>query len=433
MSSPTSFDELTLDRRQFGALVAGAALVPGLMGRDEKPEGRRHGHPPGRRRRVAFYASTGPELMRYHVDSRALALTPGGFVTLPAAIQYAWPHPSRRLLYAAYSDRAGTNPGTVHGVATLRIDDRGDLRLVGAPLELPSRPIHITVDAEGRWLLAAYNDPSGVEVYRIDDGMPSELVVQPEPIDAGVYAHQVRVTPSNRTVILPTRGNDATDTTPEDPGALKVFDFVDGRLLDERSIAPDGGVGFGPRHVDFDPRGRWTYVSDERANELSVFRLRAGTLAESPSYSLSTLRSPSSPQLPGQVAGPIHVADDGRHVYLANRADATTEVDGQQVFAGGENSIAVFRIDRESGRPRRIQNADTESFHVRTFALHPDGRMLVTASVAPMLVQRRRRVRTVPARLTVFRIRDDGRLDLVRTYDVDTTAGTQFWCGMVAY
>jgi hypothetical protein len=27
--------------------------------------------------------------------------------------------------------------------------------------------------------------------------------------------------------------------------------------------------------------------------------------------------------------------------------------------------------------------------------------------------------------------RDEARLDVVRTYDVDTSAGTPFWCGMV--
>jgi 6-phosphogluconolactonase (cycloisomerase 2 family) len=427
MSPTTEPESIRFDRREFCVILAGAAVLPAAGWSHGTPSDRRH------RRQVAFYSSTGPQLWRYDVGERALTLRRREAVVVPAAIQYAWPHPSRRLLYVAYSNRAGANPGTVHGVDTLRIDGRGRLHPVGQSLALPTRPIHITVDATGSWLLVAFNDPSGVAVHPLgDDGAPGPAVLQPEPIDPGVYAHQVRVTPSNTTVILPTRGNDATDTSPEDPGALKVFDFVDGHLLNERTVAPDGGFGFGPRHVDFHPRQPWTYVSEERSNEMQVFELRDGTLSPDPLHTLSTLEAPNQ-DVPNQVAGPIHVSDEGRYVYLANRADGTTEFDGQQVFAGGENSIAVFRIDRRTGRPTRIQNAPTRGFHTRTFTLHPNGRMLVAASVAPMLVRVGDRVREVPAVLTVFRIRHDGRLAFVRRYDVDTSAGTQFWCGMVPY
>lgn len=426
-------DDGGLGRREFCVLVAGALVLPAAARPEVSPMGGGHGGPGGRKERVALYASTGPLLTRYRVDRDALTLRRAEEVTLPAAVQYAWRHPARSLLYVAYSDRAGSDLGTVHGVATLRIDERGRLHRAGPLRALPSRPIHITVDATGTWLLVAYNSPSAVTVHEIGaDGVPGDALPQPGSVDAGVYAHQVRVTPSNRTVVLSARGNDPTPTTPEDPGALKVFDLVDGQLLDTRSIAPDGGFGFGPRHVDFHPRAPWMYVSDERANELHAFRLRDDVPAPTPAYSVGTLESPGAPA-PVQVAGAVHVSADGRHVYLANRADATTEQAGEQVFAGGENSIAVFRVDRRTGEPVRIQNAATRSFHVRTFTLHPEGRMLVAASVAPMLVRERRRLRTVPARLTVFRVRHDGRLDLARTYDVDTDAGTQFWTGFVPY
>jgi hypothetical protein len=37
----------------------------------------------------------------------------------------------------------------------------------------------------------------------------------------------------------------------------------------------------------------------------------------------------------------------------------------------------------------------------------------------------------VPASLAMFRIRDDGKLDFVRKYDVDVGDKTMFWMGMV--
>ena len=41
-------------------------------------------------------------------------------------------------------------------------------------------------------------------------------------------------------------------------------------------------------------------------------------------------------------------------------------------------------------------------------------------------------VKTVSAGLTVFRVAEDGRLEFVRKYDVDTSGGkTHYWMGMV--
>jgi hypothetical protein len=40
-------------------------------------------------------------------------------------------------------------------------------------------------------------------------------------------------------------------------------------------------------------------------------------------------------------------------------------------------------------------------------------------------------VKTVAAGLSVFRIGDDGRLTLARTYDVDVGDKLMFWMGMV--
>ena len=46
----------------------------------------------------------------------------------------------------------------------------------------------------------------------------------------------------NRKVILVTRGHDAAGGNAEEPGALKVFDYRNGQLTDEASVAPNGRV-----------------------------------------------------------------------------------------------------------------------------------------------------------------------------------------------
>jgi hypothetical protein len=42
-------------------------------------------------------------------------------------------------------------------------------------------------------------------------------------------------------------------------------------------------------------------------------------------------------------------------------------------------------------------------------------------------------VRTVPASLAVYKVRDDGKLDFVRKYDVETSGvNSLFWMGLVS-
>jgi len=385
--------------------------------------------------KVALYASVGPELAQYDVDVDGAALVRRGAVTLPANVHYAWPHASGRYLYVASSNSAsGMGPtGDKHHVTAFRIDpDSGVLTPHGDPISLPTRPIHVTTDIPSEHLLVAFSNPSGLRVYRINsDATPGAEVAQPEPIDPGIYAHQVRVRLDNKLVILVTRGHDAASGKSEEPGALKVFDYRDGRLTKEVSVAPNGGYGFGPRHLDFHPSRPWVYVSLERQNKLDMFEFAGDALSPAPVFRKETLAEPGNIRS-RQAAGTAHVHPNGRFVYAFNRASTTTELEGRRVFAGGENTFAVYSIDPTTGEQSLVQHVDTRGIHCRTFHIDPSGRLLVAAHIMPLLVKDGATLRTVPASLAVFRIDRDGKLDFVRKYDVDVGDRTMFWMGMVA-
>jgi 6-phosphogluconolactonase len=125
------------------------------------------------------------------------------------------------------------------------------------------------------------------------------------------------------------------------------------------------------------------------------------------------------------------VHPNGRFIYLTNRASATVEIEGKKVFAGGENSIAVFSIDQASGEPTLMQNIDGRGIQLRTFAIDPSGRVLVAASLQPLPVREHGGVTILPAGLSVYRIGGDGKLEFVRKYDVEVGDKTQFWSGIV--
>jgi 6-phosphogluconolactonase len=383
--------------------------------------------------KTVLYASVGPKLTQYDVDVDAATLTERGSVTVAANIQYVWPHASRQYLYVASSDSAsGMGPiGTRHHVTAFRIaPDSGALEQHGTPISLPHRPIHMATDATSEHILVAFSNPSGIRVYRIaPDGKPGAEVVQPGPIDPGIFAHQVLATPENRQVILATRGHDAANGKPEEPGALKVFDFAAGVLSNEQSIEPNSGYGFGPRHLDFHPTGPWIYVSLERQNEVAVFERSGNIVSPAAKFRVGTLAAPEACK-GHQPAGTVHVHPNGRFVYVANRASTPSDFNGQKVLVGGENSIAVFAIDPATGAPKPIQHAETHGVHPRTFHIDPSGRLMAVAHIMGMKMRVGDGVVTIPARLSLFRIGDDGRLTFARSYDVEVGDRFMWWMGM---
>jgi 6-phosphogluconolactonase len=413
-----------VDRRTFTTLLAGTIAAPKASFAQNAAA------------RHVFYSAVGPELTLYGVDVDDAALVRHGTVSAPANIQYAWPHPSKRYLYVVSSNGGPSSSGTArnkHAANAFKIDpSTGALTPHGETLTLPSRPIHASVDISGQYLLTAYNDPSGLTVHRINaDGTLGERVHQPDALDTGKFAHQIRVTPDNSHVILVTRGNNAPTDNPVDPGSIKIFGFKDGVLTNVAAIQPGDGTHFGPRHLDFHPTQPWVYVSVESQNQLYVYKHDAATgLSREPLFIKDTLSDPTSKLR--QAAGPIHVSPDGRFVYLTNRAWWLTEVEGKQVFSGGENSVAVFAIDQTSGEPTLIQNVDGHANYLRTFGIDPAGRILVAASVWPMPMRDGKDITTLPAAIVMYRIGGDGKLAFVRKYEIEATAQKQqFWAGMV--
>ncbi len=410
-----------LTRRTVATLLAGTAIAP-VRAHAASPS-------PG----AVFYDAVGPTLTCWHADSGAASLTRQDSVTAPALIQYVWRHPAKPVLYAASSNfKPMGDPDGKHHLTAFRIDAAtGALAPFGAPVAIRARPINITVDAAGKWLLTAYNLPSGMSVHALGaDGAIGAEVKQAATIDGGIFAHQVRMLPSNRALVMVTRGNNATATKPEDPGALKIKALSNGQLSDLASIAPGFGYWFGPRHVDLHPAKPWMYVSVERQNQLQMYRLHGDIPEPAPAFVVTTLNEPGNLR-PEQMVGPIHIHPNGRFVYLGNRASGLVEAVGKKVAAGGENSIAMFAINPATGEPKLVQAVDTHGYHPRTFSIDPTGRMLVVANLLAMPVRDGEGVKTQPATLSAYKIGDDGRLTFVQSYDIETNGMTQWWSAFI--
>ena len=416
-----------IDRRTFAGLMASSLALASRTWAQTAP------------RMPVYFASVGPILTRYEIrDVDGGMLVPREQVTLPANVQYAWQHPSRRYFYVVSSNGqpgGGDAPkGDVHSLNAFTLDPTtGALKANGEARALPSRPIHTSVDQKGEYVFTAYNEPSSVTVHKINaDGTLGQTVNQPIRLDTGIYAHQVRAVPSNQSVIVIARGNNATPSKAEDPGSIHVFGFANGILSPLQVVRPGNGLGFGPRHLDFHPTKPWVYVSIERQNQIYLYDLQPdGRLSTTPRFVKTSLIDSRNVR-PSQGAGTIHVHPNGRFVYQTNRNAGVVDFQGQKVFGGGENNVAVWSINQETGEPTFLEAVDSHGIQLRTFGVHPSGRLLIAASIQPLPVRNGTRVENLSAGLSVYRIdANSGRLTFVRKYDVDTARGTQFWSGMV--
>jgi len=394
------------------------------------PQAKQASAEPAASRAAALYAANGHEFIRYEVSAADATLTKRETVILPGVAQYAWPSPSLKHLYIVWT--GGQSAAGAHGLTVFDVEPgTGKLSKHGDDVPLKYRPIHVTVDRDGTHALVAYNNPSAVTVFNINpDGGIGSQVDEPPDLDLGIYTHQVKVAPSNKQVIIIGRGNYDHE---HDPGSIHVYNYDRGVLSKLQVVAPGGGVNFHPRHLDFAVNAPWLFVSLEAEHRLQTYRVdKDGKLSDAPLFSKNTLANPSAikPE-DGEQTGTVHVHPNGKVVYTANRGTGTVAYEGKQVFAGGENNIAVFDIDPKTGEAKLVQNIDTHGIIPRTFALDPSARILVAANQNSRLVRDGDKVTKVPESLALYRVLPDGKLAFVRTYPLDDVpGGNLFWMGI---
>ena len=418
-----------LGRRRFNALLAGSTgwvALGGPLG-TAGAQGQSSG---------AIHASVDARLYRIRRDGDTLVREARPLI-LPAQVQEGWQHPSGRYFYVASSDqRTSTDRVRHHYLNAFQVDSSGDLQPFGGAVQLPHRPIYVTVDQRGEYLLSAHSFPSSITVHRLNaDGSIGDAVEQRASLDAGFYAHAIYLMPSNRAVLLPARGNEPEPGVhTEDPGGLYLYGFENGQLTNKQTVAPNQGRAYRVRHADFHPSGRWVYVDIETQNLLHTYAIREDdTLSAEPLFVSTTLASPEAYR-GGQTTSSIRMhPTNGRTLYVANRGRGTEMFRGERVSNGTENTIAVFDVDSRTGEPTLVQTIDTRSIAVRNMAFPPDGRTLVASSTEPGYVRVDDRLESVPAALTLYDIEGDGRLTFRSTLPVETRGETMFWSGVVRY
>ena len=299
------------------------------------------------------------------VETEDVAGAPGPLAVAPA---------EDRLYVAAVNGRA---------ISAFDIDPAtGALTAIGSPVSVAPRPVYISVDATGGFLLLASYGDNVAESYSIlgdgsIDGTP--ITSLPGP---GNNPHSIVLHPSNDFAFVPN-----TNPVPETISQLVLN--ADGSLTTNpagATIDVSGSEPVGPRHLTFHPTLDILYAVNEHSDSVTVYDFNPanGTLNEGATTSTLPGGSPSG----ANTCADIHITPDGSALYASNR---------------GDNSLAMFSVDA-AGALTGLGHIATEDVP-REFEVTRDGRFVYAAGQNSDM-------------LAAYAVESDGSLTALTTYAV---------------
>jgi 6-phosphogluconolactonase len=224
-------------------------------------------------------------------------------------------------------------------------------------------PSYVSLDPSGHYLLVAnfLGGSAAVFALRPDGSIGrrtafiQHIGASPDPHDPRhAHAHSIRFDPSHRFVLLADLGLDKIFVYRLNPktGALTPSDppFA--------SVAP----GSGPRHTAFDPRGRYVYAINQTANSIVRFGWNSDRGVLTQFESVSTLPEGFKGK---NMGSEILMHPSGNFLYATNR---------------GDNSVAMFSVQTDTGRLTLIQHISTQGKTPRNAEFDPTGKWLLVSN-----------------------------------------------------
>jgi 6-phosphogluconolactonase len=272
-------------------------------------------------------------------------------------------HPNGRMLYVV-NETTETEGRPTGAVGSYSIDaDSGALTFFNEQASQGGAPCYVSTDRKGRVAFVANYVSGTLAVLPIanDGGLErAPQVVQhvgTGPVTGrqeSAHAHCVVPHPNNRFVFAADLGADRV--------LVYRFDEANNTLqhMDRSDAVMPPGAG--PRHLAFHPTMPFVFVANELDSTVGVLSCDPDTGALSLARTASTLPARwSGTNFPAD----IHVAADGRTLYVSNR---------------GHNSIAVFSVAPRTAALAQVQVISTGGDWPRNFTLDPTGRWLLVAN-----------------------------------------------------
>jgi len=292
-----------------------------------------------------------------HFDTDTGKLTKPVFLEEAVAPAYFIIRPDGRRLYTCNSF-----PGS--SVSAYAIDPTSaKLTFLNQQPSGGGDPSYVSLGPSGRYLMVANFLGGSVAVFALrPDGSIGRRTALVQNIGASLdpndpkhaHAHSIRFDPSRRFVLVADLGLDKVLVYRMNPktGALTPNDppFV--------SVAP----GSGPRHTAFDPRDRYVYAINETASSIVRFGWDSNRGVLTQFETVSTLPEGFTGVNTGAE---ILMHPSGKFLYATNR---------------GNDSVAVFSVQADTGRLTPLQFISTEGKTPRNAEFDPTGKWLLVTN-----------------------------------------------------
>jgi 6-phosphogluconolactonase (cycloisomerase 2 family) len=298
--------------------------------------------PLGRFAYVANLVSNASDLSTismYTINPTTGVLTP----TTPATVPTGWfPQgiaidPLGRFVYTVNTDDATVSMFTINQTTGILTPTTPASVSTLIPGELLSEPTFLTVDPTGRFLYVSALDTYGatVSMYAINQTTGFLTPLSPATVPAGGIPFQVVVAPSGKFayVVNNSSGGEITDAVSQ-----YTVNPTTGVLTEN----PSYGVAAGnaPTAIAVDPTSRYAYVVNRLDNTVSMFTIDSttGDLTLN-----STLTNPTATIATGAEPFRIDFDPSGKFVFVTNEGSAasiyTVNSDGTLTNAGTTGSV----------------------------------------------------------------------------------------------
>jgi 6-phosphogluconolactonase len=267
--------------------------------------------------------------------------------------------PDKKFLYAI-GETGGKKGGAV---ASFSIDEKtGALTKLSEQSTVGNGPCYVTADKTGRVILVAnYGGGSIASLPVSADGKLSEAATFVQHKGSSVnkgrqsepHAHSINVSPDNKFALAADLGLDKI--------LIYKLDSDKGTMTPNDPPYAETPPGAGPRHFAFHPSAKYLYVCGEMTSTVHAFAYDAAKGSLKLLQSLSTLPQ----EVKGNSTAECQVHPTGKFVYVSNR---------------GHNSIAIFKVDEETGKLTAAGHESTGGKTPRNFGIDPTGQFLIAAN-----------------------------------------------------
>lgn len=239
-------------------------------------------------------------------------------------------------------------------IYSYRIDEDHGLDMINKVSTESYAPCHIALDQSGNFVFVSNYVGGVVMVYRIkpDGGLKKVQRIDLEN-SSDSNAHSVTLSSDNKRAYIADLGNDKIWIYNFDPATGKL------RLNSQAYVALSNGSG--PRHFALSANDKFAYSINEINSSVSVFSvLKDGGLKL-----IQNIASLPEEFTDKNSAADIHIHPSGKFLYVSNR---------------GHNTIASYKIDKNTGTLKNIEYTPTFGKAPRNFAISENGRFLYAAN-----------------------------------------------------